>query len=188
MVTTAISAGARIFRNATNFIPRRQKLRALSFSSSTQPEKPEIELEFIAPKRGNDGSYPVEKVKAESGEKLLRNIMLENKIDVYTTFRKVANCGGRGLCGTCIVEVVDGTDLLSERTDKERRRLKRKPESWRLACQTMVGNKENSGKEYLFYDWYGCGSEDTPVERVIESAHVKNIDEPTFVSELEKRL
>ncbi|KAH1212976.1 Photosynthetic NDH subunit of subcomplex B 3, chloroplastic [Glycine max] len=38
---------------------------------------------------------------------------------------KLMNCGGGGSCGTCIVE---------------------KPESWRLACQTIVGNKENSGK------------------------------------------
>ncbi|KAF3447208.1 hypothetical protein FNV43_RR12388 [Rhamnella rubrinervis] len=115
-------------------------------SIPTQPEKPEIELEFIGPKRGNDGSYPLEKVKAESGEKLLRNIMLDNKIDLYTKFRRVANCGGRGICGTCICEIEDGMDLLSEKSDKEKRILKDKPESWRLACQTRVGNKENSGK------------------------------------------
>lgn len=26
-----------------------------------------------------------------------------------------------------------------------------KPESWRLACQTIVGNKENSGKVWLIF-------------------------------------
>ncbi|OMO80514.1 hypothetical protein COLO4_24048 [Corchorus olitorius] len=59
------------------------------------------------PKPGSDGSYPVDKAKAISGEKLLRNIMSENKIELYAAY---------------------------------------KPESWRLACQTIVGNKENSGK------------------------------------------
>ncbi|XP_024952997.2 photosynthetic NDH subunit of subcomplex B 3, chloroplastic isoform X2 [Citrus sinensis] len=109
--------------------PRRPKFVSLAVNStepsSPEPEKPEIELEFIAPRAGDDGSYPVERAKAISGEKLLRNIMLDNKIELYATYGKVMNCGGGGSCGTCIVE---------------------KPESWRLACQTIVGNKENSGK------------------------------------------
>uniref|UniRef100_A0A803NMB2 2Fe-2S ferredoxin-type domain-containing protein n=1 Tax=Cannabis sativa TaxID=3483 RepID=A0A803NMB2_CANSA len=98
------------------------------------------------PKAGNDGSYPVERAKEISGEKLLRNIMADNKIQLYATYGKVMNCGGGGSCGTCIVEILDGKDLLNERTNTELKYLKKKPESWRLACQTIVGNKENSGK------------------------------------------
>ncbi|XP_024029660.1 photosynthetic NDH subunit of subcomplex B 3, chloroplastic [Morus notabilis] len=98
------------------------------------------------PKPGNDGSYPVDRAKAISGEKLLRNVMLDDKIELYATYGKVMNCGGGGSCGTCIVEIIDGRDLLNERTNTELRYLKKKPESWRLACQTIVGNKENSGK------------------------------------------
>jgi ferredoxin len=48
------------------------------------------------------------------------------------------NCGGYGQCGTCIVNVVEGIENLSPRTDFESRRLKKKPDSYRLACQTMV--------------------------------------------------
>ncbi|CAH8274581.1 unnamed protein product [Arabidopsis lyrata] len=107
---------------------------------------PEIELEFFGPKPGSDGSYPVDKAKAVSGEKLLRSIMQDTKIELYAAYGKVMNCGGGGSCGTCIVEILDGRDLLNERTDTENRYLKKKPESWRLACQTIVGNKENSGK------------------------------------------
>ncbi|ESR63795.1 hypothetical protein CICLE_v10009578mg [Citrus x clementina] len=130
--------------------PRRPKFVSFAVNStepsSPEPEKPEIELEFIAPRAGDDGSYPVERAKAISGEKLLRNIMLDNKIELYATYGKVMNCGGGGSCGTCIVEIIDGKDLLNERTNTELRYLKKKPESWRLACQTIVGNKENSGK------------------------------------------
>ncbi|PIA65292.1 hypothetical protein AQUCO_00100636v1 [Aquilegia coerulea] len=115
-------------------------------STPSIPEKPQIELDFIGPKVGADGSYPVEKASAISGDKLLRNIMLDNKIELYATYGKVMNCGGGGSCGTCIVEIIDGKDLLNERTNTELRYLKKKPESWRLACQTIVGNKENSGK------------------------------------------
>ncbi|WCJ29773.1 Na(+)-translocating NADH-quinone reductase subunit F [Euphorbia peplus] len=105
-------------------------------------EKPEIELEFIGPKADD----PVEKAKAVSGDKLLRSIMLDNKIELYAPYGKVMNCGGGGSCGTCIVEILDGEALLNERTNTELRYLKKKPESWRLACQTIVGNKENAGK------------------------------------------
>lgn len=115
-------------------------------ASSSAPDRPQIELDFIGPKPGADGEYPVERATAISGEKLLRNIMSENKIELYATYGKVMNCGGGGSCGTCIVEVIDGKDLLNERTDTELKYLKKKPESWRLACQTIVGNKENSGK------------------------------------------
>ncbi|TYJ02539.1 hypothetical protein E1A91_A13G236300v1 [Gossypium mustelinum] len=97
-------------------------------SSSTTSEKPEIELEFLGPKPGSDGSYPVDKATAISGQKLLRNIMLDNNIELYAAY------------------IVDGKDLLNERTKDELRYLKKKPESWRLACRTIVGNKENSGK------------------------------------------
>ncbi|KAK3438242.1 hypothetical protein EUGRSUZ_C02856 [Eucalyptus grandis] len=98
-------------RQRTSTLVRRKRL-ALSLNaagstepSSAAPEKPEIELEFIGPKPGADGSYPVDKAKAVSGEKLLRNIMNENKIELYATYGKAMNCGGGGSCGTCIVEV-----------------------------------------------------------------------------------
>ncbi|KAK4422304.1 hypothetical protein Salat_1812700 [Sesamum alatum] len=90
-------------------------------TSTAPPQKPQIQLEFLGPKPGD----AVNSATATSGEKLLRNIMQDNKIELYAAYGKVMNCGGGGSCGTCIVE---------------------KPESWRLACQTIVGNKENSGK------------------------------------------
>ncbi|XP_010670755.2 photosynthetic NDH subunit of subcomplex B 3, chloroplastic [Beta vulgaris subsp. vulgaris] len=142
----------RSYNGPTTLSLHHRKPLSLSFaslsseSSSTELEKPEIELEFVGPKAGDDGSYPMDRARVVSGEKLLRNIMADNKIELYATYGKVMNCGGGGSCGTCIVEILDGKDLLNERTNAELRYLKKKPESWRLACQTIVGNKENSGK------------------------------------------
>jgi len=68
----------------------------------------------------------------------LRLKAIENRIDLYTFMGKMMNCGGYGQCGTCVVEIVEGMDNLSPRTDVENRLLKRKPESFRLACQTIV--------------------------------------------------
>lgn len=68
----------------------------------------------------------------------LRLKALENRIDLYTLTGKMMNCGGYGQCGTCIVEVTEGMDNLSPRTEVENRKLKKKPENYRLACQTLV--------------------------------------------------
>lgn len=71
----------------------------------------------------------------------LRFKALENGIDLYTFSGKLMNCGGYGQCGTCIVEIVDGMDNLSPRTETENRKLRKKPDSYRLACQTLVNGE-----------------------------------------------
>lgn len=68
----------------------------------------------------------------------LRSVALDHDIDIYTLKGKLMNCGGYGQCGTCIIEVVDGMENLSPRTPAENAKLKRKPETYRLACQTLV--------------------------------------------------
>lgn len=68
----------------------------------------------------------------------LRQKAIENGIDIYGLMGKMMNCGGYGQCGTCIVEIVEGMENLSPRTDFEKRKLKKKPDNYRLACQTVV--------------------------------------------------
>ncbi|MBE9037407.1 2Fe-2S iron-sulfur cluster-binding protein [aff. Roholtiella sp. LEGE 12411] len=68
----------------------------------------------------------------------LRLKAMQNDIDIYTLIGKMTNCGGYGQCGTCIVEIVEGLENLSPRTDVENRKFKKKPENYRLACQTVV--------------------------------------------------
>jgi ferredoxin len=68
----------------------------------------------------------------------LRYKALENDIDIYTIFGKMMNCGGYGQCGTCIVEIVEGMENLSPRTDAEERKLRKKPDTYRLSCQAQV--------------------------------------------------
>lgn len=68
----------------------------------------------------------------------LRLKAIQNNIDIYTFRGKLVNCGGYGQCGTCIVEIVSGMENLSPRTEVEKRKLKKKPETYRLACQALV--------------------------------------------------
>ncbi|CAA3014263.1 photosynthetic NDH subunit of subcomplex B 3, chloroplastic [Olea europaea subsp. europaea] len=85
--TTAIN-----HRKPATFLRRKPPI-SISFATTspettaTSPvEKPEIELEFIGPKPGADGKPPVDRAKAISGEKLLRNIMLDNNIELYAAY------------------------------------------------------------------------------------------------------
>ncbi len=68
----------------------------------------------------------------------IRQKALDQSIGIYTLKGKLTNCGGYGQCGTCIIEVVEGMSNLSPRTEVEIRKLKKKPDTYRLACQTLV--------------------------------------------------
>ena len=68
----------------------------------------------------------------------LREKAVQNQIDIYTFKGKLINCGGYGQCGMCGVEIVEGMENLSPRTDFENRKLAKKPDNYRLACQAMV--------------------------------------------------
>ena len=71
----------------------------------------------------------------------LREKAVQNQIDIYTLKGKMMNCGGYGQCGMCKVEIVEGLDNLSPRTDFENRKLAKKPANYRLACQTLVNGE-----------------------------------------------
>ena len=68
----------------------------------------------------------------------LRFKALENGIDIYTFSGKMMNCGGYGQCGTCVVEIVEGMENLSPRTEVEEQKLRKRNAQCRLACQTLV--------------------------------------------------
>ncbi len=68
----------------------------------------------------------------------LRLKAVENGIDIYKFLSKMTNCGGAGQCTTCVVQIVEGLENLSPRTDLETRKFKNKPDNYRLACQTLV--------------------------------------------------
>jgi ferredoxin len=70
----------------------------------------------------------------------LREVALREGIELYGLKGKLGNCGGCGQCITCFVDVLEGGPprALSPRTAVEEQKLRRRPQSWRLACQTLV--------------------------------------------------
>lgn len=68
----------------------------------------------------------------------LRKVALLHAVPVYKGIDKKVNCRGNGLCGTCIVEIVEGAGHLSPMTRREKLRLKGQPANRRLSCQCQV--------------------------------------------------
>ncbi|KAK4395222.1 Photosynthetic NDH subunit of subcomplex B 3, chloroplastic [Sesamum angolense] len=129
---------------------RLKKTRAIETANDAEPAPPQeepaaVNFAFVSSVLLPDGMPDVHYRTACGGQKL-RDVMLDNNIELYGPYaRPLLNCGGGGTCGTCIVEVVEGKELLSPRTDKEKEKLKKNPKNWRLACQTTVGRSDSRG-------------------------------------------
>jgi ferredoxin len=77
-------------------------------------------------------------VECYPGENL-REVALREGIELYGLKGKLGNCGGCGQCITCFVDV-EGADplALTPCTPVEDLKLRRRPSTWRLACQALV--------------------------------------------------
>ena len=105
---------------------RRIEARAADLGKGEGPTDADVLLVFP------DGEH-----RAKVGV-LLRSAMKDNKVEVYTTWGKVWNCSGAGQCGLCMVDVLEGEEFLNQKSDHEKKKLKGKPVSWRLSCQTEL--------------------------------------------------
>lgn len=69
----------------------------------------------------------------------LREVLLENGIDLYNGGSTVINCRGIGTCGTCAVEVVGEISAANWRDQTRRSLPPHSPtRNLRLACQTQI--------------------------------------------------
>lgn len=68
----------------------------------------------------------------------IRKLLVGNGINVYRSLTRWTNCNGRQLCGTCIVEVLEGGENCSRRAVNEEAVLRENPESYRLCCVTSI--------------------------------------------------
>ncbi|XP_009599173.1 photosynthetic NDH subunit of subcomplex B 3, chloroplastic isoform X1 [Nicotiana tomentosiformis] len=128
---------------AVGIVPEKASIGVLQ----EDEEEASVKFAFVSSVLLPDGTPDVQLRKACGGQKL-RDIMLDANVELYGPYaRPLLNCGGGGTCGTCLVEVVEGKELLNPRTDKENNHdeLKRHPKNWRLACQAIVGKPDSRG-------------------------------------------
>ena len=90
-----------------------------------------LEIQFIKQKRT---------IKAEEGE-TVREAAIRNKLSIYSHIFKILNCRGRGLCRSCVMEVVSGnTEPRNEIEDQQLAGRLGKNPNIRLGCQVKVSD------------------------------------------------
>ena len=74
-------------------------------------------------------------VEGKAGDNLLQ-LLKRHNIDVSAG----SSCGGEGICGTCMVQIIEGEECLNKAKTKSEREGRRK------SCQTVIGadNKEGT--------------------------------------------
>lgn len=83
-----------------------------------------------------DKGSPKEKVvklQAPPGVNI-RELLVENEINVYQSVTRWTNCKGKQLCGTCIVNITEGLGNTNWKSMDEGSTLRANPESYRLSC------------------------------------------------------
>lgn len=93
-----------------------------------------------------------QEIRALAGENL-RRMLLRKGIKLYDSKTKrfdmpyaVGDCAGEGLCGTCLVQIQKGAELLNEQDHMEQIITKGRPASWRASCRTIVGVDNKPGR------------------------------------------
>ena len=98
-------------------------------------------------------------IQCAEGEKL-RDVAMQNGIQLYPGLKSTFNCHGFGQCGECRVHVVKGMENLAPKTLMERIRI---AVSWfkfghehevRLACQARVKGDVEVLTQPAF-NWFG---------------------------------
>ena len=72
----------------------------------------------------------------------LRKASIDGDVGIYSNiFKKLFNCRGKGMCGTCLVRIE--SDELESLNEVEKKKLKKKlleDLNLRLACQLTINN------------------------------------------------
>lgn len=100
----------------------------------------------------NDAGGEETQLDALAGDNL-RLLLMHNHVNLYDPKMHrldqptvCGDCGGEGICGTCLVSVQEGMEHLNKVGPQESSILMNRPASWRAACKTVVGadNQEDT--------------------------------------------
>lgn len=94
-----------------------------------------IKITVIQNKGSKDETTKI--IMAKEGANV-RQTLVDNGINVYQSVTRWTNCKGKQLCGTCIVNVTDGSTNTNRKSMDEGSTLRDNPDSYRLSCVTFA--------------------------------------------------
>ena len=136
MMFRSINTSASVGRQREPFLALKEKRKRKQQRVSSLRGVSAAQITFVDP----DGK----EISTSSSSGIVRNLALENNVEIYEGFNKLLNCGGNGQCGTCgMIITTDGKDVLSAPTEVERKKLgeAKLKSGYRLSCQTEILSK-----------------------------------------------
>jgi ferredoxin len=102
--------------------------------------KPKVTVKLQYPKSQNEPDATLELFAGENLRHgmLLRGVKLNDPLAKRFDTKNGGNCGAGGLCRTCVVSVLKGSEQLNPQKVAEKKMLEDSPR-WRLACKAIVG-------------------------------------------------
>lgn len=114
---------------------RGTKDELMAACTGVEKEPDIVTVTVIQNKGGKDEA--VRTLTAPAGVNL-RELLVENGVNVYQSVTRWTNCKGKQLCGTCIVNVSDGSINTNRKSMDEASTLRENPDSYRLSCVTYA--------------------------------------------------
>lgn len=121
--------------DAVFFRGSKSDLKAIT-GGSTQNDDPEMITITVIKNKGAEDEEVV-KFQVPAGSNI-REVCVENGINVYQSVTRWTNCKGKQLCGTCIVNVAEGSLFTNRKSMDEASTLRENPDSYRLSCVTFA--------------------------------------------------
>jgi ferredoxin len=79
----------------------------------------------------------IRQLRAPAGVNV-RELLVNNNINVYQSITRWTNCKGKQLCGTCIVNIPTGGRYTNRKSMDEASTLRENPDSYRLSCVSFA--------------------------------------------------
>ena len=113
----------------------KEELKAAAKGSSANSDDENIIITVIQNKGSKDEQ--VRTIRQKKGCNV-RQALVDEGINVYQSFTRWTNCKGKQLCGTCIVNITEGSPNTNRKSMDEGSTLRENPDSYRLSCVTFA--------------------------------------------------
>jgi len=113
----------------------KEELKALCTGKGVS-EEPELITVTVIENKGAQNEK-IHKLQAPAGVNV-RELCVENGINVYQSVTRWTNCKGKQLCGTCIVSIPEGSINTNRKSMDEESTLRENPDNYRLSCVTFA--------------------------------------------------
>lgn len=109
--------------------------------------RPKIKVKLQYPPEQNEPDIVIEMNAGENLRQgmLVRGVKLNDPLAKRFDTKSGGNCGAGGLCRTCSVSVLNGSEVLNDQRVAEKQMLADSPR-WRLACKAIVGYGMREGE------------------------------------------